>query len=132
MLIIVTHPSFGNKQTSTSNLNHLMSLHPRFSFLAIAIALSVSNSASAAISGIQRVGSGLNYPAFATSAPGDASRLFVAQLDGKIQIINLNTNAVSGTFLTIPDVDFDGEGGLLGLAFHPDYFSTDTSNPGRG
>jgi glucose/arabinose dehydrogenase len=103
-------------------------------FATVAVLLWVDTT-TAAISGIQRVGSGLNVPAFATAAPGDTNRLFVAQLDGKIQIINnLNTAtpAVSGTFLTIPDVDFDGEGGLLGLAFHPDYFSTDTNNPGRG
>lgn len=91
--------------------------------------------ARAALSGIQLVASGLNYPAFATSAPGDANRLFVAQLDGKIKVYDLTTNTPNtslGTFLTIPDVDFDGEGGLLGLAFHPDYFSTNVNNPGRG
>ncbi len=100
---------------------------------ALAVALEATP-ANAAISGLQRVGSGLNLPVFATAAPGDRNRLFVLEKGGAIKIIDLNSGAVSGTFLTIPDVDQTStdEGGLLGLAFHPDYFSTDVMNAGRG
>ena len=56
--------------------------------------------------------------------------MFVAELGGDIKIVDLNTNAVSGTFLDITDVDAAGEGGLLGLAFHPDYATPDM--PGFG
>jgi glucose/arabinose dehydrogenase len=94
----------------------------------------VASASHAAISGLQQVATGLNLPVFATHAPGDRNRLFVLEKPGAIKIIDLNAGAVSGTFLTIPDVDQapDDEGGLLGLAFHPDYNSTDVENPGRG
>lgn len=61
---------------------------------------------------------------FATHAPGDEDRLFVVGREGEITILDLNTNQVLPTpFLSIPDVDTQGEGGLLGMAFHPDYAS---------
>ena len=93
--------------------------------------------AHGAIAGLQIVGANgtLSLPVFVTNPPGDRNRVFVAQLDGTIKVIDLNTNLVSLTpFLTIPaaDIDVAGEGGLLGLAFHPDYLSTDINNPGRG
>jgi glucose/arabinose dehydrogenase len=75
-----------------------------------------------AISGLQRVASGLSAPIFVTHAPGDSQRLFIAQRGGAIRILNLTTGTLEATpFLSIPSVDAGGEGGLLGLAFHPDY-----------
>ncbi len=91
-------------------------------------------SANAAISGVQRlaVGSNLNFPSFATHAPGDRNRLFVTQLDGNIKILDLNNlNAAPLQFLNIADTDFSGEGGLLSMAFHPNYFAS-VGTPGRG
>ena len=39
-----------------------------------------------------------------------------------IKILDLNTGNVLATpFLTIPGIDNFGEGGLLGMAFHPNY-----------
>ncbi|MCI0334832.1 MAG: PQQ-dependent sugar dehydrogenase [Planctomycetes bacterium] len=93
--------------------------------------LLLTNRSQAAISGLQLVGSGLSNPAFATHAPGDPNRLFVAQLNGTIRIIDLNTNSVTGTFMSISDTDATGEGGLLGLAFHPNYFAA-PGTTGRG
>ncbi|MEX2141428.1 MAG: PQQ-dependent sugar dehydrogenase [Pirellulales bacterium] len=67
------------------------------------------------------VTSGIANPMFVTSPPGDPSRLFVAERSGRIRIIDLATNTVSPTpFLSIP-VSTDGERGLLGMSFDPEY-----------
>ena len=88
--------------------------------------------ALAGILGMEQVASGLAAPIFVTHAPGDASRLFIAErgsphesasATATIRILSLNTGQLEPTpFLSIP-VDNRGEGGLLGLAFHPDYFN---------
>lgn len=88
----------------------------------------------AAISGIQRVGVNafLNLPNFVTHAPGDRNRLFALELTGNIKVIDLQTNNILATpFLNIPDTDVEDEGGLLGLAFHPNYFAPE-GTVGRG
>jgi len=98
------------------------------------ILLLTNDPAGAAISGVERlaVGRNLNFPAFATHAPGDNSRLFVAELPGNIQVLDLNNLSVAPVqYLNIPDTDFAGEGGLLGLAFHPNYFAPEGTR-GRG
>ena len=90
----------------------------------------ISCPSEAAISGLHRVASGLAAPIFVTHAPGDTSRLFIAQRGGAIRILDLNTGAVQPTPFLSTSVDTSGEGGLLGLAFHPDYFNAGT--PGHG
>ena len=72
---------------------------------------------------LEQVSTGLNRPVFATSAPGDSDRLFVIeQHTADIKIVDLTTNTVTGTFLSLPTAVTTGnEQGLLGLAFHPDY-----------
>lgn len=78
--------------------------------------------ARADINGLQRVASGLTSPIYVTHAPGDPSRLFIVQRGGVIRILNLSSGALETTpFLTITGVDTEGEGGLLGMAFHPGY-----------
>ncbi len=58
------------------------------------------------------------------SAPGDFGRLFTTEKTGKVKILSIPGGNLLGTFLDIgPMVDQDGEGGLLGLAFHPDYLN---------
>ncbi|MCA9239053.1 MAG: PQQ-dependent sugar dehydrogenase, partial [Planctomycetales bacterium] len=90
--------------------------------LAFAPLLLLASPASAGITGATRVANGLSSPLFATYAPGDKDRLFVLEKGGRIRIVDLTTNTVVPTpFLTINDTDAAGEGGLLGLAFHPDY-----------
>ncbi len=73
----------------------------------------------------QRLLGGLQDPVFATHAPGDSTRLFIVeQVDADILILHLNTGILDPTpFLDIDSrvIDFGGEQGLLGLAFHPDY-----------
>ena len=57
-------------------------------------------------------------PMYATAPDGDFDRLFILERSGRIQI------AGGGTFLDISsEVDQTFEGGMLGLAFHPQYMS---------
>jgi glucose/arabinose dehydrogenase len=100
----------------------------------ISVVLAAIQPGKAAITGTQRlaVGHTLSAPAFATHAPGDRNRLFVAELGGDIEILDLNNlNAPPIQFLDITDTDAAGEGGLLGLAFHPNYFAP-AGTTGRG
>ncbi len=74
-----------------------------------------------------RVASGLVRPTLAVSPPGDVSRLFILEQDGRIRILK------DGVLLPTPFLDINtivrspadvpggNEEGLLGLAFHPDY-----------
>jgi glucose/arabinose dehydrogenase len=71
------------------------------------------------------VATGLELPLFVTSEPGDATRLYVIEQTGRIQLIK-NGAVQPQPFLDIsaltqqPEFQQD-ERGLLGLAFHPDY-----------
>ena len=71
----------------------------------------------------ERLVSGLSRPVFAVSPPGDKDRLFIVeQHSGKIVILDLKTNSLlPNPLLMISDISTNGEQGLLGLAFHPDY-----------
>ena len=70
-----------------------------------------------------RVTNGLYYPVGAEAAPGTVNRLYVHEQRGIIKIVDTLNGSVSGTFLNIDSKvgSFTGEGGLLGLAFHPDF-----------
>jgi glucose/arabinose dehydrogenase len=72
-----------------------------------------------------RVASGLNQPVFAGAPPGDPGRLFIVEKTGLMKVLNLNTGQVLATpFLNLSSqILSDGERGLLGLAFDPDYAS---------
>jgi Ca2+-binding RTX toxin-like protein len=66
----------------------------------------------------------LDTPVFATSAPGQPGKLFVVEVTGQIQIVDLASEQKTATpFLDIPSTEIGsgGERGLLGLAFSPDY-----------
>lgn len=98
--------------------------------ICLALILSVASIANAQTGGftgmaLEQVASGLDRPVFATSAPGDDDRLYVLeQHTGDIKILDLSTNTVTGTFLSLPGgLSTGNEQGLLGLAFHPDYAS---------
>jgi glucose/arabinose dehydrogenase len=74
--------------------------------------------------GLQQVATGLNFPLYLTSPPGD-DRLFIVQKGGIIRVLK------GGTLLETPFLDLTskvsskaGEQGLLGLAFPPDYASS--------
>jgi len=69
-----------------------------------------------------RVASGLTRPLFVTAPPGDPRRLFIAQQDGRIRILNLATGMLNPMpFLTLTGLANGGEQGLLGMAFDPNY-----------
>jgi glucose/arabinose dehydrogenase len=87
------------------------------------IVLSWTTMTGAAIEGLERVASGLGAPIFVTHAPGDTSRLFIAQRGGQIRILDLSTGVLQAAPFLSTTVDTSGEGGLLGLAFHPNYSS---------
>jgi glucose/arabinose dehydrogenase len=71
---------------------------------------------------IETVVSGLDFPVFATSPPGD-DRLFVVEKPGYIRIVR-NDTLEPGVFLDVHTLVSSGsEQGLLGLAFDPDYAS---------
>ena len=98
--------------------------------LVVVVGTSV-RTAHAAFTGRQRVATGLNAPMFVTYVPGDPTRLFIAERPGSptgtnvtanIRILNLTTGTLEPTpFLSVTGIDNNVEGGLLGLAFHPDY-----------
>ncbi|MBA3480313.1 MAG: PQQ-dependent sugar dehydrogenase [Pirellulales bacterium] len=81
--------------------------------------------------GLTRVATDLDLPVFTTFAPGDPNRLFIATLGSPdenanatatIRVLNIQTGVLqTEPFLTIPGVNTGSEGGLLGLAFHPDF-----------
>jgi glucose/arabinose dehydrogenase len=99
-------------------------------FLTVALASVFPSLLHAGLAGRQRVATGLNAPMFATFAPGDSTRLFIAErgagtasnATAAIRILNLQTGLLEPTpYLSIPSINTAGEGGLLGLAFHPDF-----------
>ncbi|HPF41757.1 MAG TPA: PQQ-dependent sugar dehydrogenase [Phycisphaerae bacterium] len=70
-------------------------------------------------------GLGADKPVFVCAPPGDTGRLFIVTQEGVIYIFNLVTETLNGTpFLDISaQTTTDGERGLLGMAFHPNYAS---------
>lgn len=59
-----------------------------------------------------------NQPVFVTAAPGNPDRLYIVEKQGRIIVMDGGTTS---EFLTVGNLNTDGEQGLLGLAFHPDY-----------
>ena len=97
---------------------------PAYVCLAVLLVSSVAQAQPEMVA--ERVASGLSRPVFVTTAPGDATRLFIVEQrsgsTGRIKILNLNTGTVNATpFLSISGLSTGSEQGLLGLAFHPNY-----------
>ena len=74
---------------------------------------------------VTRVANGLSQPVFASSAPGDPSRMFIVEQGSgstaNIRIFNQGGGLNSTPFLTVTGLSTGGERGLLGMAFHPGY-----------
>lgn len=67
------------------------------------------------------VATGLDFPLFLTTPPGDTTRLFIVEKTGRIRIIR-DGAILPNPFLNLSAlVSNDSEQGLLGLAFHPQY-----------
>jgi hypothetical protein len=58
--------------------------------------------------------------AFADPADG-TDRLFVALKHGEVRVLERSSGRQLSLFLTVPGVHNQGEAGLLGIAFHPQY-----------
>ena len=89
--------------------------------------------------GLKTVATGLDFPLYLTTAPGDNSRLFIGEKGGIIRIIK-NGTLLGTPFLDILNLVSTGsEQGLLGLAFDPNYVTngrfyvsyTDTAGDSR-
>lgn len=67
-----------------------------------------------------------NQPVALKQAPGDSTRWFVVEKSGFVRVFANNASASSSSvFLDISAVvNSAGEGGLLGMAFHPDFPAT--------
>jgi glucose/arabinose dehydrogenase len=66
------------------------------------------------------VAGGFDNPVYVAGAPGDVSTLYVVERAGTIRIVR--GGQVVGTLLDIRDTVWsDGEGGLLSVAFSPEY-----------
>ena len=61
-----------------------------------------------------------NQPLAMLQAPGDSSRWFVLEKTGAVRVFNNVTSPTASTFISLA-VNANSEGGLLGMAFHPDY-----------
>jgi glucose/arabinose dehydrogenase len=101
----------------------------RFPTVARLLALAAALLASALLAGaapgakgfrFREIASGLTNAVYVTSAPGDASTLYVVEQQG--EVVTVQGGRQTGVFLDIRDrVGFEGERGLLGLAFHPGF-----------
>ncbi len=68
-----------------------------------------------------RLTTGLNFPVFLTSPPGDSGRLFIVEQEGRI-VIFTGGDLLPTPFLDISSlVSSGGELGLLSMVFDPDY-----------
>jgi glucose/arabinose dehydrogenase len=79
--------------------------------------------------GLQRIIVSLSFPVFVTAPPGD-SRLFVVEKGGIIKVFDVTSQPIIPiVFLNLPavpvppgqEIATNGEQGLLGLAFHPNF-----------
>lgn len=70
---------------------------------------------------LDTIATGLSNPLYVTSPPGDRSRLFIVERTGTIRIMK-NGVLEARPFLGItPEVSTEPEQGILGMAFPPDY-----------
>ena len=71
--------------------------------------------------GLFTVAEGLNSPVFLTAPEDGSGRLFVVEQPGRIRIVS-GGEVLDTPFLNLTGVvEYTGEKGLLGMAFHPDY-----------
>jgi glucose/arabinose dehydrogenase len=92
--------------------------HRRLALLTTLLVLGFPAAAHAAVS-LQKVGD-FDTPIFATAVPSDASRLYVVERGGTVQVVH-NGVKNPAPFLTLSGVSTDGERGLLSIAFSPNF-----------
>ncbi|SFU42958.1 PQQ-dependent sugar dehydrogenase [Nitrosospira multiformis] len=97
-------------------------IKPFSALLTLAFATSLGAPAAFAQLQTRIVASGLDHPLFATSPAGD-SRLFIVEQGGLIKILQ-NGTVQPAPFLDLSgSVNTEGERGLLGMAFDPNFAS---------
>jgi glucose/arabinose dehydrogenase len=97
-------------------------IKPFFALLTVAFTTGLGAPAAFAQLQTRIVASGLDHPLFATSPPGD-SRLFIVEQGGLIKILQ-NGTVQPTPFLDLSgSVNTEGERGLLGMAFDPNFAS---------
>lgn len=67
-----------------------------------------------------QISTGLSNPIDIVNAGDGSNRIFIAQRGGTIRVYSATLTYI-GDFLTVTGISTSGEGGLLSLAFHPDY-----------
>ena len=114
------------------------------SLVAAAAALAFGGTVFAQNYRIERIASGLNQPTFVTQAPGDpANVLYYIERTvspnatftsnsamGKVSRYDVNTRT-STTVLDLSTRSLTHDGGLLGLAFHPDFNTVGSAGFGK-
>ncbi len=98
-----------------------MGAYLKFLVISVFTIFSAYNSQGAELTTV-KVAGGFSQPLYLTAPAGDLNRLFIVeQSSASIKIIK-NGTVLAAPFLNIdPKVGSGGEGGLLGLAFHPNY-----------
>src|SRR5262245_54060769 len=71
--------------------------------------------------GARRIASGLEHPVLLCAPHGDLHRQFVIELAGRVRVIQDDVLLMTPFLDITPEVGATGEGGLLGMDFHPDY-----------
>ncbi len=100
---------------------HLEALARRIQLVGFALALILCPISSDAVEiGLEPVATGIPSPLLVTHAGDGSGRLFVVARQGQIHIVTPDDEVLETPFLNIK-VATVSEGGLLGMAFHPDY-----------
>jgi glucose/arabinose dehydrogenase len=91
-----------------------------FTILAFCVILSKNSVAQPVLSLVPVIDTGLSSPIQFVNAGDGTRRVFIVQQGGTIRAYDSAFKFLS-LFLTVSNVNFSGERGLLSMAFHPDY-----------
>jgi len=118
LLLEACHSSGGDNQTPS--LGGTVGLDARPSNLSCVAPAKIA--AGGAAIQLQRVFPNLtfNQPLAMMQAPGDSSRWFVVQKGGTARVFPNTANSTASDFIALT-VNSSSEGGLLGMAFHPQW-----------
>lgn len=80
------------------------------------------------IFGLKRVGTGFTQPVYLESLPDDSGRMVVVEKGGRLRLLDPDTGIIDSVdFLdATAEVSTNGERGVLGLVFSPDYTTDGT------
>jgi len=104
----------------TKIYTYRINLFSYFLLLLLAVSTSTNTTAQPALSLSPVIETGLSAPIQFVNAADGTNRVFIVQKGGTIRAYDANFNFLT-VFLTVTGLTTAGEGGLLSLAFHPDY-----------